>query len=853
MVFLLRGISWPYFKKHWVITALTAAGVALGVGVYVAIQLSATSLKVSMRQTVDRIAGKTQLEVMAGEAGLPEETLEIVRAQPGVAAAQPVVEAVVKPEGLGESSLMVLGIDFLGDRSLRDWDFGDGSEVLDDPLIFLAQPDSICLTEEFAARHHLGREGRITLETGHGLKPFTIRGLIRPEGPATAFGGNVALMDLYSAQYAFSRGKRFDRVDVMLAPGAPLEAARKRLEAALGAGYTVEPPSQRGAQMEVLVENFAAMMSLSCWQAIFIAVFLIFNVFAVAATRRRREIGILRSLGVTRGQVMGLFLAEGAIVGLAGTAAGICLGLAMAGAVCRFMIGLTEVAYGTTHTAPVLVIRSLVLVVGVVLGLVTAVAAAFFPARAAARLQPVEALAKGRFQRFSEGSSRSRLILGAACALAALLAASSIASRGMPGTIATLIVINMAALLLAPSLIGPLLKVLRPAWTSVFGVEGRVATDSLIQAPRRTSATVLALMVAISFVIALGGMVSSYRRSYGIWLNGVLNADFYLMASDRFFSKAYHIPPDFQQEVESVPGVRWAEPFRGIHVEYQGRRPLLASLPLARTYRRLDPPIIAGDKKGWMDRGTRGEAFCVSDNFSRLFKVRIGDTLSLPSPTGPVRLPVLAVVRDYSSDQGTIWVDRSVYVSRWKDEGIDTLDIMLEKGVDQRQVAAAIRQRLAGKTNRLFIMTNKEFKKVISRILDQFFSLSYIQLAIALLVAVLGVANTLVISVSERRRELGILKALGTQRRQVIRLIIVEALGIVVCGGVLGYLLGSYLIEFSVESLSEMFSGWTLPYAFPWGIAAGLWPLLALVTVVAALYPARLALAVSPAEALEFE
>ena len=138
-----------------------------------------------------------------------------------------------------------------------------------------------------------------------------------------------------------------------------------------------------------------------------------------------------------------------------------------------------------------------------------------------------------------------------------------------------------------------------------------------------------------------------------------------------------------------------------------------------------------------------------------------------------------------------------------------------------------------GFPGRLFIMTNKEFKKVISRILDQFFSLSYIQLAIALLVAVLGVANTLVISVSERRRELGILKALGTQRRQVIRLIIVEALGIVVCGGVLGYLLGSYLIGFSVESLSEMFSGWTLPYAFPWGIAAGLWPLLALVTVVA--------------------
>jgi ABC-type lipoprotein release transport system permease subunit len=103
MVFLLRGISWPYFKRHWVISALTASGVALGVGVYIAIELSAASLKVSMRQTVDRVAGKTQLEVTAGEAGFPEAALEMVRATPGVAAAQPVVEAVVRAEGEAES------------------------------------------------------------------------------------------------------------------------------------------------------------------------------------------------------------------------------------------------------------------------------------------------------------------------------------------------------------------------------------------------------------------------------------------------------------------------------------------------------------------------------------------------------------------------------------------------------------------------------------------------------------------------------------------------------------------------------------------------------------------------------
>jgi ABC-type lipoprotein release transport system permease subunit len=120
MWFLLRGVTWPYFKKHWVITVLTLAGVALGVGVYIAIELSSASLRMSLRRTVDKIAGSAQLEVASGEAGVPEETLERVRAVPGVLAAQPVVEAVVKPEGPAEQSLMVLGVDFLGDRSMRD-------------------------------------------------------------------------------------------------------------------------------------------------------------------------------------------------------------------------------------------------------------------------------------------------------------------------------------------------------------------------------------------------------------------------------------------------------------------------------------------------------------------------------------------------------------------------------------------------------------------------------------------------------------------------------------------------------------------------------------------------------------
>jgi putative ABC transport system permease protein len=198
-------------------------------------------------------------------------------------------------------------------------------------------------------------------------------------------------------------------------------------------------------------------------------------------------------------------------------------------------------------------------------------------------------------------------------------------------------------------------------------------------------------------------------------------------------------------------------------------------------------------------------------------------------------------------------MDRSVYVSRWKDEGIDTLDILTDPSADRERIAREIRTRLSGKTDRLFVMTASQMKGNIHKLLDQFFALSYIQLVIALLVAVLGITNTLVISVAERRRELGILKALGSERKQVFTLIVLEALSISIVGSLVGYALGSYLISYAADTISATNTGWTLPYAYPWGLALGLAPLLVAVTVLAALYPARLALKVSPAEALEFE
>src|SRR4029453_2999186 len=195
-----------------------------------------------------------------------------------------------------------------------------------------------------------------------------------------------------------------------------------------------------------------------------------------------------------------------------------------------------------------------------------------------------------------------------------------------------MMLINVAAVLLAPTLIGPLVRLLRPVMEAMFGVLGRIATDTLLQAPRRTSATVLALMISLGFVLTLAGLTHAFRVSYTTWMNGVMNADFYVTASQRFFAKAYRLPPEFATALSGIPGVRWVEEFRGIHLKYGGKRPFLATLPLAKTYRRLSMRLVRGDRRDLVEGVARGEGVAVSDNFARLFGKEIGDAVTLDTP-----------------------------------------------------------------------------------------------------------------------------------------------------------------------------------------------------------------------------
>jgi len=848
---LLTLISWPYFRKHILRTMLTVAGIVLGVAVFVGMHTANQSVLFAFNQTVDRIAGKTELQVTAGETGFDEEVLERVQSAATVGVAVPVIQAVVDSRIADQGSLLILGVDMTGDRSLRDYDLESGEEaVIDDPLVFLAQADSIILTAEFANKGPFKVGDPVPLGTAFGIRRFTVRGIMKSSGLASAFGGNLAIMDIYAAQKMFGRGRTFDRIDLAVKPGRSIAEAQQELRQLLGPGFQIDPPSGRGQQFEAMTAAYSMMVSISSLFALFIGMFIIYNSFAIAVTQRRSEIGILRALGATRGQIRRLFLVESAVTGLIGSLGGLAFGLLIARGIAASIGNLMSDVYGVAQRADDISMSPLLLGLALLIGVVTSMVAAVIPARQAARVDPVHALQKGKYQVLSAGESRVRAIVAGVLGLVSIACLSAGGSRVI--FYAGYILAMVVALLLGPLLSLVLARLLRPLLKWLRPVEGALAADSLIQAPRRTSASVAALMLSLALVVAFAGMARASYESIIDWMDTALNPDLFVMPSEDIVIRTLRFPPEMRSELESVPGVRRVQPVRNARIMFRGTPIMIVASDIAGIGETARRPPVEGDADQMYRETAAGRGVMVSDNLAQLQHLRLGETLEIPAPSGMLQLPIVGILVDYSDQQGTVLIDRTVFQKYWNDDSVNAFRIYLAADATVPEVKQRILERYAGE-RQVFVLTNGELKAYILRITDQWFGLTSIQIAVAVLVAILGIVNTLTVSITDRRRELGVLKAVGGLHGQIRRTIWMEALSIGTLGLILGFALGAVNLYYILQIVHQDIAGMRLDYAFPTSVTLALVPTILVSAFVAAIWPAESAVRGSLVEALEYE
>ena len=418
MFALLSTISWRHVRRHRLRTLLTFVGMALGVAVVVAIALVNRSLSTSFQATIEQIAGKAVLQVSNAESGIAESIFPMIRDTEGVQHAAAAVEGFLPVSGVERERLYVLGADLLTDSAVRDHQFTDSGFAFDQALDFIAQPDSIALTESFARRFGLRIGARITLSTSAGKQSYTVRALLKEQGTARVFGGNFALMDLPAAQRAFGKEGKLDIVDLTVEEGSRIEAVQERLRRRFSGMAEVERPKKRGEQIESLLTSFRVGLFFVSLIALFVGFFLIYNTVSVSVVQRKREMGTLRCLGMCRGELLRLVLCEAVILALVGAVAGCFLGWALAQAALLAVGETVRNLFSSIALAgSSLSVNELALALASAVGV--ALFAALHPAVEAIRISPLENARQATWRPVFHGSKSWTTRLGFLCLVVA--------------------------------------------------------------------------------------------------------------------------------------------------------------------------------------------------------------------------------------------------------------------------------------------------------------------------------------------------------------------------------------------------------------------------------------------------
>jgi putative ABC transport system permease protein len=853
----MTGALWQVASRQWrthrLRVAMTTLGIALGVAVFFAVRTANAALLDSLTLTVERLAGKSTLEVSAGETGFPEETLDTVRATPGVQLAEPVIEVIVHTAFQDEGNLLVLGVDTTGDQQLRQYEFDSSQSQISDPLTYLAEPQSILLSRAFAERHGLHIGDHLPIFTAHGKMDFTVQGIFKPTGVGEVFGGNIAVMDVYSAQTVFNRGHNFDRIDLMNTPAVPVNELQRRLQARLPAGIEVMRPEMMGQALENAVAAMRLGMLMTSFIALLVGVYIIFNSFTIAVNQRWKEIGILRAVGVERRNINAMFLGEALFMGVLGSGLGIVLGFYMATGASKVMGTIAASVYGIVSTAVPPKLHPNLVITSFALGVAASIAGAWFPARAASYLNPILALHNIESRQREAALGWGRVTLGAALlVISMLLIQFSPSGVGMEFEFSYAAVMLLGLTILLPMLVHWSARALRPAMDWAGGSEGALAVDAMIQSPRRSAATVGALMVGLMFVFSTGAYIQSYKHMITRWTNQMLNSDLVVATSALLRSTSYHFSEDLGRRIATLPEIKRVENVRFTIVPYRGDTTAISAIEMDGFLERSSGALLKGYSSTVNVLLPKGEGVLVSKNFAARWRNKVGDRVHLDTPTGSLDLPILGMVEDYRSDKGTIFLDRALYKHVWNDDAVDFIDITLKPGQDPTAVKQEIQRMTAG-TEHALVYTNAEFRNWIDGLVDTFFILNYMQLVVAVIVAIVGIANTLIISIAERRREFGIVRAIGGYRRQIRKMVLLEALSISVVGVIVGAVAALFNIQFMSHTVSTILAGYDVPFYFPWALILEAFPAVIAVSLMAGWIPARHAMQAPVIEAIGYE
>ncbi|MGZ4524172.1 MAG: ABC transporter permease, partial [Mycobacteriaceae bacterium] len=780
----MRRVSIRNLAAHKVRLALTVLSVVLGTAFVAGSFVFTDTLQHTFDGLLSGSAQGVDVRVSSPEersSGVPQSDVDTIRAIPGVRAAEPAVMAQIVLLDSSGKPVQGGGAPSIGSA------YPVPGQSLGDPITIISgspptEPGQFALNKKAATTAKLkpGDHTRV-LVPARGTVDVTVSG-IYDTATATDTGGYVgALFTPAQALQLFTDGSHVAYVDVA-GTGLSQSQLRDRIAQVLP-GLKVQTGDQVRAETKAAVATALSFISYFLLAfgaiALLVGTFIIYNTFSMIVAQRLQELALLRAIGASRGQVSRSVVFEAVIVGLVGSVVGIAAGVGLAYGLRTLLNGFNVgLPSGPLQLAP----RTII--VALLVGVVVTVFSAYGPARRAAKIPPVEAM---REQFASTGTSlRRRTIIGAVFGVLGVVALV-VGASGSGGGAASLVGLGALALILgvllgAPALSRPIIGALGVPVAKPFGAVGRLARTNAVRNPRRTAATAFALTLGLMLVSAIGVFGSSAKASVNTLVDSGVKADYILTGPE-----AIGVPYAAGAAVRGVSGVDRVVALQNVRVKVNGKEQ--GGTGIDGSPEGILPFTM---KQGAPD--VSGTKMLVSARTAASNQWPLGSTVALTSPDGKTVSTTVTGIYADSQLLGGWMVSEQVYREVTPEQALaDTVVLVKAKpGTDLAMLRAGL-ERATDPLLVVQVQDREQFKGTQASQIDTLLAVLYGLLALAVVIAILGIINTLALSVVERRREIGMLRAVGMQRSQVRRTIYVESMLIAVFGALVGVVLGVVL------------------------------------------------------------
>jgi len=864
---VLNRASRNFLWRHPWQLALAIVGIALGVAVVISIDLAMERSLNAFDQAGKAFSGVATHRIIAGDGGLDEKLYRRLRVDEGIQKLSPVVNGYVFASKQADAGFNLIGIDPFIEKSFQSiWQTRQNENTTAGLLTrLLVEPNTALISEQTASRLGLNIEDDLTIDTDHGERRLKIIGLLSPNNAVSEqVLSRLIVTDIATAQEVLELFGRLSSIEVLIDKHQPdagsaaytpsLEIIRKVLP---GNALLVEAESQSQAMRE-MTRAFSINLKALGLLSLLVGMFLIYNTMTFLVMQRRRLIGSLRSIGVTRRQIFKLIIGEAMLLAAIGTLIGIVLGIALGQGLLYLISGTINAIYFHID-ATSLMITPLQIGKGALLGITATLLAVLPPAFEATRISPVTVLVRSQLE-----SGIRRLIKTANLVSGVFIfggmALALLSGKSIVLGLASIFLLLFGFAMMTPALTLMFMKLIERIFGRLSGILVRLPARMVSAEISRTGIAIAALMIAVSATIGMDLMISSFRQTVADWLQTSLRADLYVsLQGEKMPGARAEQDQRLKAKLAELQGVKMLSSV--LHTDIVTAKEGVSAGAAENDFTKVAvfelneksrPGFIFKHKTDntlW-DRFEQQQTVIVTEPYAYHHSVKIGDKIRLQTDQGSEPFEVLGIYADYSGDQGHLAMSRRNYRHYWPDLGYSGIGVYAKDGVDLQQLENQIKKLITAQQS---VQSDQAIYKASMAVFEQTFTITETLRWLSAAIAFVGVFSALMALQFERTRQLGILRAIGVTSGQLAVLITGETGLMGLVAGLIAIPVGYIVAYMLIFVIYQRSFGWTMAFHFNPGVIYQGLALALIAATLAGILPALKMAQTKPAEALRSE